>query len=140
MNEPASDVYGQGDATFRAAGGETGIRKLIDAFYDLMVSDQAYATIRSWHPQQIEISRDKLTAFLCGWMGGPRRYNEKYGRISIPQAHAHLPITAVERDQWLACMKAALAQQDYPVALKEYLLRELTVPAQRIVETRAYRP
>ena len=31
--------------------------------------------------------------------GGRRLFSEKYGRISIPSAHAHLGVTAVERDQ-----------------------------------------
>ena len=38
--------YGEGDATYRACGGEAGIRKLVDAFYDHMDRDAAYATIR----------------------------------------------------------------------------------------------
>ena len=28
--------FGEGDATFQAVGGETGIRRLVDAFYDIM--------------------------------------------------------------------------------------------------------
>ena len=132
-----SRPYGQGDATFIAAGGELGIRRLVDRFYTIMSTDPAFATIWSWHPPDHETSRDKLTRFLCAWMGGPRRYNEKYGAISIPQAHRHLPVTTVERDQWLGCMAQALADQDYPADLVDYLLNQLTVPANRIVELRA---
>ena len=64
--------------------------------------------------------------------GGRRLFSEKYGRISIPSAHAHLGVTAVERDLWLDCMARALAQQDYPESLVGYLLKELAVPAERI--------
>ncbi|MGI9293670.1 MAG: group II truncated hemoglobin [Pseudomonadales bacterium] len=124
--------YGVGDATFLAAGGEAGIRDLVDSFYDIMSSDPEYRTIWSWHPDDNNLSRDKLARFLCGWMGGPRRYNEKYGPISIPSAHAHLNVTARERDQWLGCMNKALAQQDYPQSLVAYLLEQLFVPAERI--------
>ena len=103
--------FGIGDATFQAAGGEAGIRALVDTFYDIMSSDLQYRTIRSWHPDDNHVSRDKLARFLCGWMGGPRRYNEKYGSISIPHVHAHLDVTERERDDWLGCMAKALAKQ-----------------------------
>jgi hemoglobin len=124
--------YGEGDATYQAAGGEVGIRKLVDAFYTIMDDAEEYQTIRGWHPADLTISKDKLARFLCGWMGGPRKYREKYGPISIPQVHAHLVVTSDERDQWLNCMKEALAQQAYPQQLRDYLITQLAVPAERI--------
>lgn len=126
--------YGDGDATFQAAGGEAGIRRLIDAFYDIMETSPAYREIWAWHPQDREVSRDKLTRFLCAWTGGPRLFREKYGPISIPNAHRHLPVTERHRDQWLNCMAEALEHCDYPEELRSYLLTELSVPANRIVQ------
>ena len=127
-----SAQYGDGDATFRAAGGESGIRALVEDFYDIMGSNPAYRTIYSWHPDDISVSIDKLARFLCGWMGGPRRYSEKYGRISIPGAHQHLDVTEAERDQWLNCMREALERQPYPEDLKSYLIEQLAVPAEAV--------
>ena len=135
MSEELGPTYGVGDATFQAAGGEEGIRKLVNSFYDVMEAQTAYETIRSMHNPDLEVARDKLSRFLCGWMGGPRRYSEKYGKISIPGVHAHLHVTEVERDQWLACMAEALAQQDYPEDLVAYLQVQLAVPAERIRQT-----
>lgn len=132
MNIPR---YGTGDATFQAAGGEPGIRSLVDAFYNIMAADAEYATILAWHPTDNTLSRDKLARFLCGWMGGPRRYQEKYGPISIPGVHAHLRVTERERDQWLSCMAKALKQQEYPETLVAYLLKHLSVPAERVRAT-----
>ncbi len=126
--------YGQRDATFQAAGGEAGIRKLVDAFYDLMSSQTKYQKIYHWHPDG-DIARDKLARFLCGWMGGPNRYNGKYGAISIPRAHARLPVTSVERDMWLSCMAEALGEQEYPDELKTYLIEHLGVPAEAVRRT-----
>lgn len=123
--------YGQGATTFHAAGGEPGIRRLVDAFYDNMASNPAYARIHAWHPDE-EVARDKLARFLCGWMGGPRRYQEKYGSISIPQVHGHLPITEIERDQWLQCMASALGEQPYPESLRRYLIEKLAYPAEHV--------
>ena len=84
------------------------------------------------HRQDAAVTHDKLVLFLCGWMGGPRRYAAKYGPISIPLVHGHLRVTEVERDQWLACMGQALAAMAYPGDLQEYLLQQLGVPAERV--------
>lgn len=124
-------AYGDRDTTFRAAGGESGIRRLVDCFYDIMSTAPEYARIYAWHPDGLT-ARDKLARFLCGWMGGPRRYHEIYGAISIPRVHEHLSITAVERDLWLRCMHEALEQQPYPASLKRYLLEQLSVPAEHV--------
>jgi len=124
--------YGQNDNTYRAAGEQAGIRRLVDSFFDIMGSDPRYRVIYDWHPEDKEAARDKLALFLCGWMGGPKPFVEKYGPIRIPDAHKHLRITAVERDLWLECMGRALRQQDYPAALIDYLLRQLYIPAERI--------
>lgn len=124
--------YGEGDASFQAAGREAGIRRLVDSFYDIMGSKPAYARIHDWHPDVTE-ARDKLSLFLCGWMGGPRLFKEKYGPINIPQAHGHLEVTSVERDMWLDCMSEALSQQPYPERLRSYLREQFAVPAGRIL-------
>ncbi|HRY16052.1 MAG TPA: globin, partial [Candidatus Competibacteraceae bacterium] len=79
--------YGVGDASYQAAGGETGIRKLVDAFYDAMERLPEAEKIRKMHPADLTVSRDKLTLFLCGWLNGPALYSKKYGPIRIPQAH-----------------------------------------------------
>ena len=131
MTSAKTSQYGYQDNTYRAVGGEAGVRQLVDSFYDLMSSKPEYQRIYRWHPDAEE-AREKLSRFLCGWMGGPRRYNEKYGPISIPKAHAHLAVTTVERDMWLNCMSEALDAQEYPEALKSYLLEQLGVPAEHI--------
>jgi len=123
--------YGVGDASYLAAGGETGIRKLVDDFYDAMERLSEAEKIRNMHPADLTISRDKLTLFLCGWLGGPRLYAQKYGPIRIPQVHSHLEIGSDERDAWLLCMCEALKTQPYAAAFKRYLLEQLYVPAER---------
>jgi hemoglobin len=130
--EPALQ-YGVADGSFRAAGGEAGILQLVQAFYRHMDELPQARGVRAMHAADLALSIDKLACFLSGWMGGPRRYMEKYGSIAIPPAHAHLPITEVEKAAWLACMEAALAEQDYAPAFKTYLLTQLAVPAGRIV-------
>lgn len=128
--------YGQGDNTFQAAGGQDGLARLVDCFYDHMASNPDFQRIHHWH-SDAALAREKLALFLCGWTGGPRLFRERFGSISIPLVHAHLPVTGEERDMWLACMAYALDQQPYPQALKTYLLEQLAVPAERIRQHRA---
>ena len=126
--------YGVDDSSFLTAGGEDGIRHLVDDFYDIMDHHDAAKRIRRMHPADLAVSRDKLARFLCGWLGGPKRYREKYGPISIPNDHAHLPIDAAERDAWLLCMEQAIAQQGFQGDFAVYLLEQLRVPAERVYQ------
>lgn len=123
--------YGVEDASFQAAGKEPGIRKLVDEFYDVMDTIPEAKIIRAMHPDDLTVSRDKLARFLCGWLGGPKLFRQKYGPIRIPKAHSHLAIGPAERDAWLLCMKKALDKQDYGDDFKTYLLEQLYVPAER---------
>lgn len=125
-------LYGFSDTSFQAAGGTEGIRKLVDDFYLEMDALPEATIIRKMHKPDLAQSRDKLTLFLCGWMGGPRLYHDKYGSINIPKSHAHLPIGEAERDAWLWCMERAIAKQDYDPAFAVYLLDQLRIPAERI--------
>lgn len=125
-------LYGRMDASFQAAGGEVGIKKLVDDFYDLMQSTSNAKKILNMHPADLDISRDKLFRFLCGWLGGPRLFNEKYGAISIPAVHAHLAIGSAERDAWLLCMQQAITLQDFDEPFKIYLYQQLCIPAERV--------
>ena len=124
--------YGIGASSFRAAGGEAGLFKLVNDFFERMRTDERFSTIWHMHPDDKEISRDKLARFLCGWLGGPKLYNEKYGAIGIPRVHAHLAITTPERDQWLTCMSESVAEQPFDPEFKTYLMEQLFVPAEAV--------
>lgn len=129
-NVSGAKTYGQADYSFQTAGGVDGIRQLVTDFYHQMDSLSEASHIRSLHPADQEESIDKLARFLTGWMGGPPLYDEKYGQISIPGAHYHIDIGIAERDAWLLCMKKALhLQADYPQDFREYLMKQLSFPA-----------
>ena len=102
-------------------GGADAVRALVDRFYDLMDSDPAYAGIRSLHAASLSGSREKLHLFLCGWLGGPPLYVERYGHPRLRARHLPFPIGVSERDQWLSCMKCALAEADIDDALRRHL-------------------
>lgn len=61
---------------------------------------------------------DSLADFLMGWIGGPRDWFMRPDRPCIMSLHRALPIGESERDQWLACMKQALAETVSDVELR----------------------
>lgn len=127
--------YGEQNTSFLAAGSEQGLFALAKEFYHQMETLEEAKKIRDMHPKDLTESIDKLARFLSGWLGGPKLYREKYGSISIPRAHQHLSISPLEMDAWLLCMQKALEKTDYEQAFKEYLLKQLAVPASRCVNT-----
>lgn len=137
MNTQTDKPYGSGDTSYQAAGGEAGLRRLVDAFYDRMGSDQRFATINAMHPENRDVTRDKLARFLCGWLGGPKLYQQKYGAIGIPRVHAHLAIASAERDQWLTCMAESVEEQTFAPEFKTYLNEQFYVPAEAVRRHRA---
>jgi len=123
--------YGYLDTSLQAMGGESGVRKLVDHFYDAVDSLPEAQVIRAMHSADLSQVRDKLTTFLIGWLGGPNRYRERWGPIHIPRDHAHLNIGPDERDAWLFCMTHAINQLPVTEDFRAYFLREIAVPANR---------
>jgi truncated hemoglobin YjbI len=66
-------------------------------------------------------SRDKLFWFLCGWLGGPNHYIERFGHPRLRARHLPYAIGIAERDQWMACMVPGDGEQAVDPALAERL-------------------
>ena len=98
------------DTAFSWVGGEPAVRALCDRFYDLMDLEPAFADIRALHPASLDDSRDKFFWFLCGWLGGPQHYVERFGHPRLRARHLPFPVGIRERDQWLACMHQAMTE------------------------------
>ncbi len=110
------------DATpFEQIGGEPAVRALVERFYDLMELEPAYAELRAVHGSDLSDARDKLFWFLCGWLGGPQHYIERFGHPRLKMRHMPFSIGIVERDQWLACMARAMEESSVPADLRERL-------------------
>lgn len=132
MITPETQAYGIGDNSYKAAGELAGLTRLVNDFYDIMDDIPESKRIRDMHPDDLSESRKKLIYFLSGWLGGPRRYAETFGPISIPASHSHLDISHSESDAWILCMQKAVELQPYDALFKEYLIKQLRVPAERI--------
>lgn len=123
MSTNDEDIATTGQATaFDLIGGESRVRELVDRFYDLMELEPEFREIRALHPASLEGSRDKLYWFLCGWMGGPNLYVERFGHPRLRARHLPFSIASRERDQWLVCMGRAMQDTEVPPALLERLL------------------
>ena len=118
----SADEAAQATVTpFERLGGEQAVRALVDRFYDLMELEPAYAGLRALHPTTLDGSRDKLHWFLCGWLGGPNHYIERFGHPRLRARHLPFAIGIAERDQWLHCMQRAMQELNVDAALAERL-------------------
>jgi hemoglobin len=114
-----------GPTPFERLGGEPGVRALVDRFYDLMDLEPRFAELRAVHPTTLESARDKLFWFLCGWLGGPSHYIERFGHPMLRARHLPYPIRSVERDQWMGCMLQAMQDEGVEQALMQRLAEAL---------------
>ena len=114
-----------GPTPFERLGGEPGVRALVDRFYDLMDLEPRFAQLRAVHPSTLDGARDKLFWFLCGWLGGPNHYIERFGHPRLRARHLPYPIGSVERDQWMGCMLQAMQDEGVEPALLQRLAESL---------------
>ena len=106
---------------FEWMGGESAVLALTERFYDLMDLEPAYAALRSVHGPDLTDARQKLFWFLCGWLGGPSHYTERFGHPRLRMRHMPFAIGVRERDQWLACMDQAMQETQVDPLLRERL-------------------
>jgi hemoglobin len=117
---------------YEQLGGDDGIRRLVDRFYDLMDSAPEAATIRKLHAASLTVSRDRLYMFLVGWTGGPPVYVERFGHPRLRMRHFPFSIGARERDEWLWCMDHALDEHPIPDDLRTQLKTRLHALAEHM--------
>ncbi len=114
----ASDTTAKPATPFEWIGGEARVRALADRFYDLMDIEPGYHELRNVHGNTLDEARDKLFWFLCGWLGGPSHYEDRFGHPRLRMRHMPFAIGIVERDQWLACMDQAMRETEVPEELR----------------------
>ncbi|TNF51493.1 MAG: globin [Burkholderiales bacterium] len=120
---------------YAALGGADGIHRLVDRFYELMDElPEAYAA-RRIHPESLAGANESLFEFLSGWFGGPNLYIEKKGHPRLRRRHLPYAIGPTERDEWMLCMRTALAEQVADRDLLERLSRLFADMADHMVNT-----
>ena len=98
------------ETPFAWIGGEPAVQALAGRFYDLMELEPAYAILRAAHGADLANARQRLFWFLCGWLGGPQHYTERFGHPRLRGRHLPFAIGITERDQWLACMDQGMRE------------------------------
>lgn len=106
---------------FEAIGGEEQVKALVERFYDLMELEPDYASVRATHGTELARARQNLFWFLCGWLGGPQHYVERFGHPRLRMRHMPFAIGTRERDEWLACMDQAMADVGVGAPLRQRL-------------------
>jgi len=114
------------ETPFAWIGGEARVKALVERFYDLMDLEPGYMALRGAHGSTLDNARERLFWFLCGWLGGPQHYTERFGHPRLRQRH--MPqhtggggIGIRERDQWLACMDQAMVETGVDEGLRARL-------------------
>ena len=99
---------------YEQLGGDAGVRKLVDRFYDLIDSSPEAATIRTLHARSLKAAREKLYLYLTTWTGGPPVYTDRYGHPRLRMRHSPFAIDQRAHDRWVSLMEAALDEAQLP--------------------------
>ena len=114
---------------YELVGGEGGLRRIVDRFYAIMDQNAEAASIRAMHGADLGPIREKLFEFLSGWLGGPPLYFQQPGHRCIGSAHRPYAIGEKERDEWLMCIRRAMADCGVAQDVRELLDRPFSIIA-----------
>lgn len=104
-------------------GGAAAVRRLVDRFYEIVDTDPAASTIRAMHERDLAPIRELLFEFLSGWLGGPALYFDRPEHRCIRSAHRVYEIGPAERDEWMMCMRRAMADCEIPEEMRALMDR-----------------
>jgi hemoglobin len=122
---------------YDALGGEAGIHRLVNRFYELMDElPEAYA-VRQLHPESLTGSAESLFEYLSGWFGGPSLYIAKKGHPRLRMRHAPYKVDLRMRDEWMLCMTQSLTEQVADLSLRESLIERFAQMADHMINTDA---
>lgn len=102
-------------------------RLLAKRFYDHMdANEPALVSLHRLDESGTRVApivRERFTAFLVQWLGGPDDYSVANGHPRLRMRHHHVPIDIAMRDAWLRCMNAALDDASVDAEVRDYLRR-----------------
>jgi len=122
---------GEPRSLFERAGGTPFFEALVAHFYAGVEADPL---LRAVYPEpDLAPAQRRLTLFLIQYWGGPATYDRERGHPRLRMRHAPFAIGPIERDRWLAHMRAAIAAVAAPADVAEELGRyiEIAVEAMR---------
>lgn len=113
-------------------GGETAVRRLVQAFYPRVQRDPLLGPL---FPEDITPVMEKQFMFLSQFFGGPSLYSDAVGHPMMRARHLPFPVTRERAEAWLACMRAALEEIGVEEPLRGFVLERLSGPAFHFVNT-----
>ena len=126
MSEPLDQTL------YEWIGGAATIRRLVEAFYPKV---QANPVIGPLFPEDITPVKEKQYLFLTQFFGGPPLYTQQHGHPMMRARHLPFPITREKADEWLGCMKEALAEIGLEPEKQAVVLERLKGPAYHFVNS-----
>ena len=114
-------------------GGEAALQQLTRRFYELMDELPEAWSIRQMHPDSLAGSQQSLFEFLSGWLGGPNLFMQNRGHPRLRMRHAPYAISPTARDEWLLCMRLALAEQVHDEGFRQALVLAFEQMAQHLI-------
>ena len=92
------------------AMGEAGIERMLGDFY----AELEGSSIRHLFPRNMQRASLKSAAFFIGLLGGPPRYQERFGPPRMRERHMPFAIDESARQEWLRCFDVVLERaEDY---------------------------
>lgn len=133
MTELLNFQHENNASAYLQLGGEAGIHKLVDRFYELMEVLSEARIVRRMHPPSLKGSADSLFKFLSGWLGGPPLFRQERGHPRLRMRHAPYAVGIVERDEWMLCMHRAINEQVDDSGLNAKLQRMFSEMADHMI-------
>jgi hemoglobin len=92
---------------YHRVGGMPFFRRLVDAFYDGVETDDILLPL---YPEAPDLTgaRHRLTLFLAQYWGGPDTYQDERGHPRLRMRHLPFHVGPLERDRWLLHMAGAV--------------------------------
>lgn len=123
--------WGDAETPFEELGGETAVRSLVEAFYDII--EEESPPLRAMLPANTSGSRQKLYEYLSGWLGGPPLYTDKRGHPRLRMRHFPFTIGEAEAAEWMRCMEAAMDRTGVEGAIAAFLKARLDPLASHMI-------
>ena len=84
-------------------------------------------------PKNTVNTRQKFYMYLSGWLGGPPLYELKWGHPRLRMRHQPFPIGQTEANEWMRCMRQALANEGVEEPLRSFLDARLAPLADHMI-------
>lgn len=124
-NRPLGPDY----TPFDAIGHDAAVA-LAKRFYDHMdAHEPALVAVHRMDETKTKVApivRERFSAFLVEWLGGPNDYSKAHGHPRLRMRHGHVPVDLALRDAWLRCMNAALDDPAIGDDVRGYLQRRFS--------------